>query len=59
MFHSHPTQTTIATTTTLDGDIFTLIYSHISDFEVLHTLVTTVTITRQRPLCDIVLRRLL
>ena len=46
-------------TTTLNGDIFTLIYSHISDFEVLWTAATAIAISKQHPLRDVVLRRLL
>ena len=46
-------------TVTLTGEIFTLIYSHIFDFEVLRTTTTAVAISKQHPLRNVTLRRLL
>lgn len=44
---------------TLNEDIFTLIYSHTFDFEVLRITVTAISINKQHPLHNVVPRRLL
>lgn len=43
----------------LNEDIFTLIYSHVFDFEVLHTTARAVAIDKRNPLRNVILRRLL
>ncbi|KAF9648602.1 hypothetical protein BDM02DRAFT_2236310 [Thelephora ganbajun] len=46
-------------TTALNEDIFTLIYSHVFDFEVLRTAATAIATTNQHPLRNVILHRLL
>ena len=46
-------------TVALNEDIFTLIYSHIFDFKLLRTAATAVAISKQHPLRNVVLRRVL
>jgi len=46
-------------TITLNEDIFTLIYSHIFDFEVFRTTAIAVAIGKQHPLRNVTLRRIL
>ena len=46
-------------TVTLNGDIFTLIYSHVFDFEVLHDTTNALAISKRHPLRNVILRRLL
>ena len=46
-------------TVTLNEDIFTLIYSHVFDFEGLRATATAVSIHKQHPLRNVILRRLL
>ena len=44
---------------TLNEDIFTLIYSHVFDFEVLHATAKAVAIDKRNPLRNVILHRLL
>lgn len=46
-------------TVALNEDIFTLIYSHIFDFEVLRTTAVAVAVSKQHPLRNVALRRIL
>ena len=46
-------------TVALNEDIFTLIYSHIFDFEIFRATATAVVIDKQHPLRNVILRRLL
>ena len=46
-------------TTALNEDIFALIFSHTSDFEVLRSMATAIGTSNQHPLRSVVLRRLL
>ena len=46
-------------TVILNEDIFTLIYSHIFDFDVLRTAVIAAAISKQHPLRNVTLRRIL
>jgi len=55
----HEISTATAMTVALNEDIFTLIYSHIFDFEVLRATATAVAIDKQHPLRNVILRRLL